>query len=140
MSEQSSPSTRVAIVTGGSRGIGQDAFTSGTNHFATGDHPFEQTVVPAYEQRYAGLMDQVAQRLAALAPADADASQVADAIVEVVDTPHGERPFRVHVDPANDGSQGVSRIADRVRAEFLTRMGLDDLLTPHKATAGKGSV
>lgn len=118
------------------------AFTSGTNHFATGGHPFEQTVVPAYEQRYAGLMDQVAQRLAALAAADADAdaSQVADAIVEVVDTPHGERPFRVHVDPANDGSQEVSRIADRVRAEFLTRMGLDDLLTPHKAAAGKGSV
>ncbi|WP_330305317.1 MULTISPECIES: SDR family NAD(P)-dependent oxidoreductase [unclassified Streptomyces] len=108
------------------------AFTSGTNHFATGGHPSEQTVIPAYEERYAGLMDQVAERLAALAPADADVSLVADAIVEVVDTPHGERPFRVHVDPANDGSEEVSRVADRIRAEFLTRIGLDDLLAPHE--------
>ncbi|WP_369247316.1 SDR family NAD(P)-dependent oxidoreductase [Streptomyces sp. R41] len=108
------------------------AFTSGTNHFATGGHPSEQTVIPAYEERYAGLMDQVAQRLAALAPADADVSLVADAIVEVVDTPHGKRPFRVHVDPANDGSEEVSRVADRIRAEFLTRIGLEDLLAPHE--------
>lgn len=107
------------------------SFTSGTNHFATGGHPAEQTVVPAYEERYAGLMDQVSQRLAALAPADADVSQVADAIVEVVGTPHGERPFRVHVDPANDGSEEVSRVADRIRAEFLKRIGLEDLLVPH---------
>jgi NAD(P)-dependent dehydrogenase (short-subunit alcohol dehydrogenase family) len=108
------------------------AFTSGTNHFATGGHPSQQTVIPAYEERYAGLMDQVAQRLAALAPADADVSQVADAIVEVVGTPHGKRPFRVHVDPSNDGSEEVSRVADRIRAQFLTRIGLEDLLVPHE--------
>ncbi|WP_405908054.1 SDR family NAD(P)-dependent oxidoreductase [Streptomyces sp. NBC_00828] len=108
------------------------SFTSGTNHFATGGHPAEQTVIPAYEERYAGLMDQVSQRLAALAPADADVSQVADAIVGIVDTPHGERPFRVHIDPANDGSEEVSRVADRIRAEFLKRIGLEDLLAPHQ--------
>ncbi|WP_326722434.1 SDR family oxidoreductase [Streptomyces sp. NBC_00243] len=108
------------------------SFTSGTNHFATGGHPAEQTVIPAYEERYAGLMDQVSQRLAALAPADADVSQVADAIVGIVDTPHGERPFRVHIDPANDGSEEVSLVADRIRAEFLKRIGLEDLLAPHQ--------
>ncbi|KAA0916183.1 SDR family NAD(P)-dependent oxidoreductase, partial [Streptomyces apricus] len=111
------------------------AFTSGTNHFATGGHPSEGTVLPAYEERYAGLMGQVAERLAALAPADAPASLVADAIVEVVDTPHGKRPFRVHVDPADDGSEEVSLVADRIRAEFLTRIGLDDLLAPHSPAA-----
>lgn len=110
------------------------AFTSGTDHFATGGHPSERTVLPAYEERYGALMDQVGERLAALAPADADASLVADAIVEVVGTAHGRRPFRVHVDPANDGSQEVSRVADRIRAEFLTRIGLDDLLAPHKVS------
>ncbi|MFG2629141.1 SDR family NAD(P)-dependent oxidoreductase [Streptomyces sp. NPDC048473] len=107
------------------------SFTSGTNHFVTGGHPADQTVVPDYEERYEGLMDQVSQRLAALAPADADVSQVADAIVAVVETEHGKRPFRVHVDPADDGSEAVSAVADRIRAEFLTRIGLDDLLTPH---------
>jgi NAD(P)-dependent dehydrogenase (short-subunit alcohol dehydrogenase family) len=106
------------------------AFTSGTNHFASGGHPSEQTVLPAYEEHYAGLMDQVAGRLAALTPPDADVSLVADAIVDVVDTPYGKRPLRVHVDPADDGSQEVSLVADRVRAEFLTRIGLADLLSP----------
>jgi NAD(P)-dependent dehydrogenase (short-subunit alcohol dehydrogenase family) len=107
------------------------AFTSGTDHFATGGHPAEQTVIPAYEARYAGLMEQVSQRLAALAPADADVSQVAAAIVKVVDTPHGTRPFRVHIDPADDGAEEVSKVADRIRANFLTRIGLQDLLAPH---------
>ncbi|WP_406372627.1 SDR family NAD(P)-dependent oxidoreductase [Streptomyces sp. NBC_00647] len=111
------------------------AFTSGTNHFASGGHPAERTVLPAYEERYGALMDQVGARLAALAPADADVSLVADAIVEVVGTPHGRRPFRVHVDPANDGSAEVSAVADRVRTEFLTRIGLADVLTPHRTAA-----
>ncbi|MEV0489812.1 SDR family oxidoreductase [Streptomyces atratus] len=109
------------------------SFTSGTNHFVTGGHPSDLTVVPAYEERYAGLMDQVSERLADLAPADANVSQVADAIVRVVGTEHGKRPFRVHIDPADDGSETVSAVADRIRAEFLTRIGLDDLLTPHVA-------
>ncbi|MFG2420049.1 SDR family NAD(P)-dependent oxidoreductase [Streptomyces sp. NPDC048448] len=106
------------------------AFTSGTDHFANGGHPAGATVIRAYEEHYAGLTDQVARRLAALAPAGADASLVADAVVEVVGAPDGKRPFRVHVDPADDGSEEVSRVADRVRAEFLTRIGLEDLLTP----------
>jgi NAD(P)-dependent dehydrogenase (short-subunit alcohol dehydrogenase family) len=107
------------------------SFTSGTNHFATGGHPADQEIVKAYDERYAGMMDQVAQRLAALAPADANVSMVADAVVEVVDTPHGSRPFRVHVDPANDGAEEVSVVADRIREQFLTRIGLEDLLRPH---------
>ncbi|WP_030934018.1 SDR family NAD(P)-dependent oxidoreductase [Streptomyces sp. NRRL B-24720] len=109
------------------------SFTSGTDHFVTGGHPADLTVVPAYEERYAGMMDQVSQRLAALAPADADVSQVADAIVRVVGTEHGKRPFRVHIDPVDDGSETVSAVADRIRSEFLTRIGLDDLLVPHAA-------
>jgi NAD(P)-dependent dehydrogenase (short-subunit alcohol dehydrogenase family) len=107
------------------------SFTSGTQHFATSGRPADQDTVKAYDERYAGLMDQVSQRLAELAPADADVSQVADSVVEVVDTPHGSRPFRVHVDPANDGSEEVSIVADRIREQFLDRVGLGDLLHPH---------
>ena len=47
----------------------------------------------------------------------------------LVALPTGERPFRVHIDPANDGSEEVSEVADRVRREFLTRVDLADLLT-----------
>lgn len=108
------------------------AFTSGTNHFANGGHPADQEIVAAYERRYAGLMEQVGARLAEISPPDADVAAVAEAIVDVVGAPDGERPFRVHIDPANDGSEEVSEVADRIRAGFLTRIGLGDLLTPSR--------
>jgi NAD(P)-dependent dehydrogenase (short-subunit alcohol dehydrogenase family) len=106
------------------------AFTSGTNHFANAGHPADQATAAAYEQRYPGLMAQVGARLAALAPPDADVGAVADAIVDVIGRPDGSRPFRVHVDPANDGSEVVSAVADQIRVEFLRRIGLADVLTP----------
>lgn len=109
------------------------SFTSGTNHFAHAGHPVDSSVEAAYETRYAGLMGQVAEKLAALAPEGADASLVSAEIARIVALPAGQRPYRVHIDPADDGSEAVSDLADRTRAEFLTRVGLDDLL--HVATA-----
>jgi NAD(P)-dependent dehydrogenase (short-subunit alcohol dehydrogenase family) len=106
------------------------SFTTGTNHFANAGHPQDSAVVEAYEQRYAGLMEQVGQRLAELAPADADPGEVARQIVAVVDTPKGQRPFRVHIDPADDGSEEVNVVGDRIRTEFYERIGLRDLLAP----------
>ncbi len=106
------------------------AFTSGTNHFANAGRPADNATVEAYEEKYAGLMEQVGARLAALAPPDADVAAVADAIVDVVQAPEDERPFRVHIDPSSDGAEEVSVVADRIREEFLTRIGLDDLLRP----------
>ena len=107
------------------------AFTSGTNHFADAGHPADAGTVQIYETKYAGLMEQVGQRLADLAPADADVAEVAAEIVRIVDLPFGERPFRVHIDPANDGAEEVAVVADRVRTEFYGRLGLEDLLSPH---------
>jgi len=65
-----------------------------------------------------------------IVPPDADASTVADAIVKVVDTPFGKRPFRVHVDPSEDGADVAFAVIDRVRREMLHRVGLSDLLEP----------
>lgn len=104
------------------------SFTSGTQHVAHAGSPDDTERQAAYETRYAGLVDQVAARLAALAPEGAHAGMVADEIVRVVALPRGERPFRVHVDPAGDGSEEVSEVADRVRREFLERVDLADLL------------
>ena len=105
------------------------SFTRGTNHFAHAGRPADAAVEAAYETRYAGLMDQVATKLAALSPADADASLVSDEIAKIVALPEGQRPYRVHIDPANDGSEEVSNVADRIRREFLSRVDLADLLT-----------
>ena len=57
-------------------------------------------------------------------------SSVADAIVDVVDTPFGKRPFRVHIDPTQDGAEVAFAVIDRVRNEMLHRVGFSDLLHP----------
>jgi len=106
------------------------SFTRGTNHFAHSGHPEDVDVSSAYEKHYAGLMEQVAKKLSALAPPDADPAMVSEEIARIVALPHGQRPYRVHIDPANDGSERVSDVADEVRAEFLRRVELEDLLTP----------
>ncbi len=111
------------------------AFTTGTNHFAHAGHAADTDVTDAYEARYAGLMDQVGARLAELSPPDADPATVATAIVRVVDTPKGERPFRVHIDPAEDGAEQVNALGDRVRRDFYARIGLKDLLSPSTGQA-----
>jgi NAD(P)-dependent dehydrogenase (short-subunit alcohol dehydrogenase family) len=104
------------------------SFTSGTNHFANAGRPADGERAAEYDTLYGGMLESVAQRLAEQAPEDADASQVSDEIARIVALPDRTRPFRSHVDPADDGSEVVSVVADRIRAEFLTRIGLEDLL------------
>lgn len=106
------------------------SFTTGTNHFAHAGHAADEDVVAAYDTRYGGLLDQVSQKLAELAPADADPEEVARQIVRVVGLPKGERPFRVHIDPADDGAEEVNALGDQVRERFYRRIGLPDLLEP----------
>lgn len=106
------------------------SFTTGTNHFTNAGGPEGAAVAEAYESRYAGLLDQVGARLAELSPADADPTEVARQIAAVVDLPKGRRPFRVHIDPADDGAEVVNAVGDRVRREFYRRVGLSDLLRP----------
>ena len=107
------------------------AFTNGTNHFARSGRPADEARVAEYEAGpYAGFGEQVQQAFAAIVPPDADASAVADAIVGVVDTPFGKRPFRVHIDPTEDGANVGFTVLDRLRSEMLHRVGLSDVLTP----------
>jgi NAD(P)-dependent dehydrogenase (short-subunit alcohol dehydrogenase family) len=107
------------------------AFTGGTNHFAHSGSPADRARVAEYEAGpYAGFGEQIQKAFAAIVPPEADASSVADAIVRVVDTPFGKRPFRVHVDPTEDGADVAFAVIDRVRNEMLHRVGFSDLLKP----------
>jgi hypothetical protein len=65
---------------------------------------------------------------------DADPVEVARQIVRIVDLLKGQRPFRVHIDPAQDGAERVNDLGDEVRREFYARIGLTDLLSPTQNT------
>lgn len=67
---------------------------------------------------------------AAPEPTDADPASVAAAVVDIVNKPFGTRPFRIHIDPSQDGAEIVNGVADRVRAEMFRNIGLADLLKP----------
>lgn len=106
------------------------AFPGGTNHFAHAGGPADAARSAAYDRRYGNDIADLAPRLSALMPPAADVAEVARAVTGIVDQPAGTRPFRTHIDPSRDGSDVVSTVADRIRAEFLGRVGLADLLTP----------
>lgn len=109
------------------------AFTKGTNHFAHSGKPANADIVAEYENGpYAGVTDAALKGLASLEPADADPAEVAREIVKVVNLPFGKRPFRVHVDPSQDGAEVVNAVADRMRREMYVAIGLQDLLAPHQ--------
>jgi NAD(P)-dependent dehydrogenase (short-subunit alcohol dehydrogenase family) len=115
------------------------SFTSGTNHFANAGRPADEYIAMAYETEYAGLMDEVSRKLAELAPAEADPCEVARQIVKVVDMQKGSRPFRVYVDPADDGAEDVFRVGDRVRQWFYQRIGLSGLLSVNSSASPKST-
>jgi NAD(P)-dependent dehydrogenase (short-subunit alcohol dehydrogenase family) len=109
------------------------AFTKGTNHFAHSGRPADEARLAEYEAGpYKGFGEEVQKAFAAIVPDDADVAGVADAIVDIVNTPFGKRPFRVHYDPTQDGADVGFYVLDRLRAEMLHRVGLADLLSPAK--------
>jgi NAD(P)-dependent dehydrogenase (short-subunit alcohol dehydrogenase family) len=107
------------------------AYTTGTNHFTHAGAPADTARAAEYADGPTGDIPDIALKgLSALEPPNADATEVAEAIARVVDMPFGKRPFRVHIDPSQDGAEIVNGVADRVRAELLRRIGLADLLHP----------
>jgi NAD(P)-dependent dehydrogenase (short-subunit alcohol dehydrogenase family) len=111
------------------------AFTGGTNHFAHAGKPEDEARVAEYEAGpYKNFGNEIREAFAAIVPPEADVSTVADAIVAVVGTEFGKRPFRVHVDPSQDGADVAFGVIDRVRTEMLHRVGFSDVLHPRVST------
>ncbi|MFE1835112.1 SDR family NAD(P)-dependent oxidoreductase [Streptomyces sviceus] len=109
------------------------AYPSGTNHFAHAGTPADTPRAAQYDELYGRLRNTMADTLSRVFPAGREVGEVADEIVRVIGLPHGERPFRTHIDPSRDGSEVVSTTYDRIRAEFFRRIGIDELLTPYAA-------
>jgi hypothetical protein len=84
-----------------------------------------QRKLPAVLSNYHGLDRHLGRE-----PADADPAEVPRQIVRIVDLPFGKRPFRVHIDPSQDGAEIVNAGADRMRREMYRNIGLENLLHP----------
>ncbi|MGQ9366196.1 SDR family oxidoreductase [Azospirillum sp. ST 5-10] len=107
------------------------AFTKGTNHFAHAGAPSDTARAARYEAGLPqGFAERMSQALASTVPDDAEPEIVAEAVVRIVDAPFGRRPFRVVVDPASDGAAVAFAVIDRVREQFLHRIGFADLMRP----------
>src|SRR5439155_7608510 len=90
------------------------AFTSGTNHFAHAGSPEDKARLKEYESGpTASLASEIMKGFELTAAPDADVLDVAKAVVKIVDMPFGRRPFRIHIDPAQDGAEIVNGVADR---------------------------
>jgi len=64
-------------------------------------------------------------------PKDATPQLVADAIAKAVNAPRGSKPFRIPVDPFQDGSDEIMTLADEKHKEFLKRCGIYEICTFH---------
>jgi hypothetical protein len=92
---------------------------------ANAGSPHDKTRLAEYESGpYAGIGNEIREGFAATVPADADVSAVAEAIVKVVDLPFGKRPFRVHIDPAQDGAEIVNGVPTASAKNFCVGLVL----------------
>ncbi|MFF2912350.1 SDR family oxidoreductase [Paenibacillus sp. NPDC057934] len=103
------------------------AFTKGTAHFPNATPPTDGETSAAYA-RINGLLGEVGERLSALTPDDADPQAVADEVARIVSLPAGQRPVRSVIDFVGDGAAEVTELSEKLRIEFLERIGLGGLL------------
>lgn len=105
------------------------AYTKGTNHFAHAGEPGDADRAKAYEQAWPdGFADRMQKALAATDPPDSDPSEIGRSVAAIVTAPAGERPFRTVIDPADDGAKVTFPVVDRIREQFLHRIGFPELL------------
>jgi NAD(P)-dependent dehydrogenase (short-subunit alcohol dehydrogenase family) len=107
------------------------AFTTGTNHFAHSGVPADEARAKVYADAWpADFADRMRAALAETVPPDADPAAVGKAVADIVRLPKGRRPFRTVIDPASDGAAVSFAVIDRVREQFLDRIGFGELRHP----------
>lgn len=113
------------------------AFTSGTNHFAHASGPADGAVTAEYADldHYIEGYGEATQGL--FAPgSDPDPSSVAAEVARVLASPVGQKPRRVVVDFTRSSVERVIAAAEAEARDFLTRMGMGELLQVAAASDG----
>ena len=112
------------------------AFTTGTNHFEHAGAPDDEACAKAYDAALpSGFSDSIEAALAKTVPDDADPLAIGRAVADIVKASPGQRPLRICIDPADDGAAFSFQVIDRVREQFLHRIGLANLLHPRLPAA-----
>ena len=59
-----------------------------------------------------------------------DPQRVADAVLDLIETPHGQRPLRTVVDPmtGGEGPTGINQMTDQVQAQMFSAMGMSEMV------------
>ena len=105
------------------------AYSKGTNHFAHAANPTDEGILAAYESGpYKGVGKRILDGHLAVEPKDSNPEDVARAVVDVVASPVGKRPFRVYVSTEADRAHLVSPVADFAREQTMKDMGIGELL------------
>ena len=108
-------------------------YTTGTNHFTHADVPDDKAREAEYAQGPTRELGEQAKRGdESIQTDDMDPAEVGRAVVKLVAMPYGKRPFRVTVDPTDGGAEEINKIGDRVRAAYLERARMGDILHPTK--------
>jgi NAD(P)-dependent dehydrogenase (short-subunit alcohol dehydrogenase family) len=110
------------------------AYTKGTNHFAHSGTPADTARADDYAASWEpGFADRMLKALAATDPEDSDPSEIGREVARIVQLPKGKRPFRTTIDPASDGAIVSFAVIDRIREQFLDRIGFPELRHPANA-------
>jgi NAD(P)-dependent dehydrogenase (short-subunit alcohol dehydrogenase family) len=81
------------------------------------------------DQMWGGFMEQLQ------ADGAPDPQEIADAVLTLIETPAGERPLRVVVDPlmGGEGANSLNNATSQIQAQLLEGFGMRDLLSVKKA-------
>jgi NAD(P)-dependent dehydrogenase (short-subunit alcohol dehydrogenase family) len=75
-----------------------------------------------------GEMAQVPEQLQAkIASSQANPQEIADAVVQIIETPAGQRQLRYRVGPGGPGVQRINELTDEIQAQLLEAFGITAL-------------
>ena len=59
-----------------------------------------------------------------------DPQRVADAILDLISTPAGQRPLRIVVDPMSggEGPTAINQMTDQIQAQMFSAMGIGEMV------------
>lgn len=104
-------------------------FTSGTNHFGSAVKAKDAEIQKQYEDGPTkGWFGRCMEGSSKMGRLDIKPQSVADTIAEIVNTNHGERPWRAHVEPEGPMAERTNKVRDQVREDYLTQMGCAELM------------